>query len=200
VSEHHSFQTSVTLLGRLREDAKDEAAWNEFVARYEPKILEWCRRWGLQNSDALDVTQDVLLKLHGLLARFAYDPTRSFRGWLRTLTFHAWCDLVEDHKREGSGSGDSAMQGFFENIAARDTLAEQLEEEFRNELLERAMVRVRTRVESRTWDAFRLTALEGISAAITADRLSMNVTRVYTAKSEVTRMIRSEIQKLVEIE
>ena len=105
---------------------------------YEPKILHWCRGWGLQESDARDVTQDVLLKLQGLLAKFAYDPSRSFRGWLRTLTHHARRDLVDDRKRTGFASGDTAMQGFFENITAGDTLVQQLQEEFRKELLDQA--------------------------------------------------------------
>lgn len=96
VPEDHPSRTSVTLLGRLRQDATDAAAWNDFVARYEHKILECCRGWGLQESDARDLTQDVLLKLHRLLAKFAYDPSRSFRGWLRTLAHHAWRDLVGD--------------------------------------------------------------------------------------------------------
>ena len=99
--EDHSSRTSVTLLGRLRQDPKDQAAWNDFVARYQPKILQWCRGWRLQESDAQDVTQAVLLKLSGLMAKFAYDPSRSFRGWLKTLTHHAWRDLVAERKRGG---------------------------------------------------------------------------------------------------
>jgi hypothetical protein len=35
--------TSVTLLGRLRQDPKDQAAWGDFVTRYEPKLLHGCR-------------------------------------------------------------------------------------------------------------------------------------------------------------
>jgi RNA polymerase sigma factor (sigma-70 family) len=146
------------------------------------------------------VTQDVLLKLQRLLAKFAYDPSRSFRGWLRTLTHHAWRDLVNDRKRRGAGSGDTAMQEFFESVAAGDTLVEQLEEEYRGELLDQAMARVRRRVEPRTWDAFRLTTLEGCSGATVADRLEMKITRVYTAKSEVKKMIRAEIRMLEKIE
>jgi RNA polymerase sigma-70 factor, ECF subfamily len=109
MSEDNPSQTSITLLGRLRQDPNDGAAWNDFVTRYEPKILQWCRGWALQGSDARDVTQDVLLKLHRLLAKFAYDPSRSFRGLLRTLTHHAWRDLVDDRKRVGYASGDTAM-------------------------------------------------------------------------------------------
>ena len=109
VPKDHPSRTSVTLLGRLREDPKDQSAWSDFVARYQPKILQWCRGWGLQESDAKDVTQAVLLKLSRLMATFAYDPSRSFRGWLKTLTHHAWRDLVAERKRGGIGSGDSRM-------------------------------------------------------------------------------------------
>jgi RNA polymerase sigma factor (sigma-70 family) len=200
VPEDHSSRTSVTLLGLLRQNPRDQAAWSDFVARYEPIILEWCRGWRLQDSDARDVTQNVLLKLHGLLARFAYDPSRSFRGWLRKVTYHAWRDLIDDRGLMGSGSGDTAVQDFFESIAAAKSLVQRLEAEFKTELLEQAMVRVQTRVEPRTWDAFRLTTLEDCSGATVADRLEMNITRVYTAKSEVMKMIRAEIRKLEKIE
>jgi RNA polymerase sigma factor (sigma-70 family) len=196
VPNDHSSRTSVTLLGRLRQDPKDQAAWNDFVARYQPKLLHWCRGWGLQESDAHDVTQAVLLKLNRLMATFAYDPSRSFRAWLKTLAHHAWRDLVAESKRMGIGSGDSQMGEFFENLKAGDDLVLQLEDEFHRELMDQAMARVRTRVEPRTWDAFRLTALEGCTGAAAAAQLEMKVTRVYVAKSEVKQMIRREIRKL----
>ena len=200
MSEDQSSMTSVTLLGRLRQDPKDQAAWTDFVARYEPKILLWCRGWGLQESDARDVTQNVLLKLQRLLTKFAYDPSRSFRGWLRTVTRNAWRDMVDDRERTGAGTGDTAMQGFFENIAAGDSLAQHLEAEFQSELLDQAMARVQMRVEPRTWDAFRMTTLEGCDGATVASRLEMKITRVYTAKSEVKKMIRAEVRKLEKLE
>jgi RNA polymerase sigma factor (sigma-70 family) len=200
VPDHHPSRTSLTLLGRLRQDPKDQAAWNEFVARYEPKIFQWCLGWRLQESDARDVTQDVLLKLNRLLAKFAYDPSRSFRAWLKTLTHHAWRDLVDERRRMGAGSGDSRMLELFANIEAGDDLDKHLKLEFHRELMEQAMIRVQPRVAARTWDAFRLTALEGRSGAQAAESLEMNITRVYTAKSEVKKMIRAEIRILEKIE
>ena len=77
--------TSVTLLGRLVSSPPDQKAWNEFVERYGPRIFQWCRAWGLQEADVLDVSQAVLAKLSVQLRRFDYDPSRSFRGWLRAL-------------------------------------------------------------------------------------------------------------------
>src|SRR5262249_27633468 len=153
------------LLGRLRADPKDQAAWNEFVARYGPKILQWCRGWDLQEFDAQDVAQDVLLKLNNLMATFVYDSSGSFRAWLKTLTHHAWRDLVAERRRVGLTGGEGRMVGLLANLQAGDDLVEELEEEFRRELIERAMERVRSRVAPKTWDAFRLTALEGWSGA-----------------------------------
>jgi RNA polymerase sigma factor (sigma-70 family) len=196
VPEDQPSQTSITLLGRLRHDPKDQAAWHHFVARYQPRILSWCRAWGLQESDADDVTQAVLLKLSRSMATFVYDPSRSFRAWLKTITHHAWRDLVGERKRSGVGSGDSRMGELLANIEAADGLVQQLEDEFRRELVDEAMARVRPRVAPRTWDAFRLTALEGCSGAAAAAQLEMKVARVYVAKSEVKEMIRNEVRRL----
>jgi len=196
MSHDDPLRTSVTLLGRLRADPKDQAAWSDFVARYGPKILQWCRGWELQDSDAQDVTQNVLLQLNRLMATFVYDPSGSFRAWLKTLAHHAWRDLVTERRRAGEPKGDGRMVGFLESLLAGEDLVEQLDEEFRRELMDRAMERVRLRVAPKTWDAFRLTALEGWSGAAAAARLEIKITRVYGAKSNVTRWIQEEVRKL----
>ena len=82
-------RTRASLLLRLRQAPPDQEAWAEFVDRYGPQILAWCRRWGLQETDAQDVTQTVLLQLASKLRTFTYDPAQRFRGWLKTLTHHA---------------------------------------------------------------------------------------------------------------
>ena len=81
MSGAHDSGTRITLLGRLRRDPGDQEAWGEFVEQYGPKVFAWCRRWGLQEADAQDVTQDVLLKLARKMKDFTYDPSRSFRAW-----------------------------------------------------------------------------------------------------------------------
>ena len=174
----------------------DQAAWSEFVARYGPKILCWCHGWGLQESDAQDVTQNVLLKLNRSMSTFVYDPSGSFRAWLKTLAHHAWRDLVAEQRRAGVAAGNGQMARFLENLQAGDDLVEQLEQEFRRELMDRAMERVRPRVEPKTWEAFRLTVIEGWSSAAAAARLEIKITRVYGARSDVTRRIQAEVRKL----
>src|SRR5262249_4514938 len=76
-------QTSATLLARLRQVPADQAAWAQFTQRYGRKIYAWCRRWNLQEADAEDLTQNVLLKLAEKMQTFVYDPEKSFRAWLK---------------------------------------------------------------------------------------------------------------------
>jgi RNA polymerase sigma-70 factor (ECF subfamily) len=189
-------RTSVSLLGRLRGDPGDQDAWREFVQRYAPKIYGWCRQWQLQEADAEDVTQNVLAKLASKLRTFDYDPALSFRGWLRTVTQHALCDFAAERRRPGLGSGDSAVALLLESVQARSDLLADLQEAFDRQVLEEALTRVRLKVPERRWEAFRLTALEGLSGAEAGERLAMNVTTVFTSKCKVQKLLQEEIQKL----
>src|SRR5947209_13254256 len=107
--------TRITLLGLLERDPTNQAAWGEFVEHYGSKIYGWCRKWNLQEADAQDVTQNVLLKLAQKLREFSYDPSRSFRAWLKTLTRHALSDFLERRQRPGLGSGDSRVRQMLES-------------------------------------------------------------------------------------
>ena len=64
------------------------------------------------------------------------------------------------------------------------------------ELLEQARAYVCQRVEPQTWQAFRLTALDGLPAAEVAGQVGLEVAAVYKAKSRVLRLLREETQRL----
>jgi RNA polymerase sigma factor (sigma-70 family) len=188
--------TSPTLLGRLGCVPADQDAWGQFAQRYGRKIYGWCRRWGLQEADAEDVTQQVLLKLAHKMRTFTYDPSKSFRAWLKTVTHHAWRDLVEGRSRPGAGSGDTRVLERLETVQARDALVDELDGEFARDLLDEAMARVRLRVQPHTWQAFHLLAVEGRSGAEAAERLGMKVATVFVARSKVQKMLQDEVRKL----
>jgi RNA polymerase sigma-70 factor (ECF subfamily) len=187
--------TRVTLLTQLRQDPSDQAGWDEFVERYGRHIYRWCRQWKLQDADAEDVTQEILVKLTQKLRGFAYDPSRSFRGWLKTVAHHAWRDFV-DSRHARRAAGDGQVQEDMLTLEAREDLARKLEEAFDLELLEAAKVRVRLRVAPHTWEAFRLLALEGLPVAEVAARVHLQAAMVYVARSKVQKMLREEIEKL----
>ena len=188
-------RTRATLLIRLRQVPADQAAWGEFAERYGRKIYGWCRQWNLQEADAQDVTQTVLLKLVDKMQTFVYDPARSFRAWLRTVARHAWSDFWDGRGRAVAAGGSQAAE-ILSTVEAREDLMKRLEDEFDRELLDEALARVRQRVTPRTWRAFEMTALEGRSGAETAQAVGMKVATVFVAKSKVQKLLQEERRKL----
>ena len=87
--ENLNASTDVSLLSRLRTDPTDQKSWNEFVDFYGSKIHTWAVRWGLQASDAQDLTQNVLAALAKQMRRFEYKPGGRFRSWLKTVAYRA---------------------------------------------------------------------------------------------------------------
>lgn len=187
--------TRFTLINKLRHQPSDQAGWDEFVECYGRHIYRWCRQWNLQEADAEDVTQEILVKLTHKLRVFSYDPSRSFRSWLKTVTHHAWRDFEDGRRRTPVSSGDSQVQELL-TVEAREDLTRKLEDAYDLELLEVAKARVRLRVAPHTWEAFQLVALDGLPVAEVAARVHLQVAMVYVAKSKVQKMLQEEIGKL----
>ena len=188
--------TSVTLMMRLQLAPTDLAAWDEFVNRYRPMIRAWCFKWHLQDSDADDVVQDVLVKLLAAIRKFHYDPARSFRAWLKTVTDHALSDFVATRRRHPGQMIATSIDQIATSADARSDLEQRLEDAFEAELAELAMQRVKKRVKPTTWEAFQLTAVDGLTGADAAQKLQMPVAHVFVAKNRVQKMLQEEARFL----
>jgi RNA polymerase sigma-70 factor (ECF subfamily) len=187
--------TSLTLLERLEKNPEDPQAWTVFIERYQPRIRRWCLTWGLQDSDADDVAQDVLVKVFGALRQFRYDPSRSFRAWLKTVTQHAWSDFVAARRRD-PGQAAGRIQTIADSAEAQSDLERHLEDAFDQELLELAMHRVEKRTKPANWEAFHLTAVQGLSGADAARQLGIPVASVFVAKHRIQKMLQEEVRVL----
>lgn len=196
MGEGDQSSTSASLLAQLRGAPADPRVWGRFVDRYGAQVFRWCRRWGCQEADAEDVTQTVLLELARQMRDFEYDPAGSFRGWLRTIAYRAWGKLLEARRRPGGGTGTDAVLDLLNAVPAGESLVDYLDAEGERELLEIASGRVRLRVQPRTWEAFRLTALEGKSGAEAGAVLNMQPGAVFVARSQVQRLLREEVARL----
>jgi len=117
VDYHESMNTtSESLLLRLQEsrpEGPDESAWKQFVELYAPLIFYWARKNGRSQTDASDLVQEVLTLVFQKLPEFRYDRTRSFRGWLRTVTLNKFCELDIDYARMLVAQTMEAMESDF---------------------------------------------------------------------------------------
>src|SRR5581483_10741543 len=114
----------------------DPGAWDDFVTRYRPAILSWCRHWlKVPESDVEDVTQEVLLKLFLAMKTFTYDPKRGrFSAWVHTVTRNTWYSFFRSPKGRLLGTGGSDNQKVLEAQEAPASFHEALDEPFEREL------------------------------------------------------------------
>jgi RNA polymerase sigma-70 factor (ECF subfamily) len=145
----HEDPRLVSLLERLSRDPTDEGARSDLLRLCGPRIQAWCRNWGLQEADAQDVRQQVLLELAEKMRTFTYDPTLSFLQWLKNVTRNTWSDWIRQRERRRDRTGEDEVPTLLEQMPVREDLARRLEEQYDQELLV---------------EAFWLLALEGLPA------------------------------------
>ena len=196
MDEPQFFSTNLVLIQRLRQTPLDEAAWQEFVQAYAPAIRRWCRTWRLQDADVDDVTQTVLVKLARIMATFHYDPRRSFRAYLKTLTKYAVQDALKAIEERGGAAGGTPLLDWLAIVDTRNDLARCLENELRRDLFHEAAGRVAQRVDPRTWEVFQLLSQDRRQAEDVAEQFGMTLAAVYMAKSRVMKMLKEEVRIL----
>jgi len=190
-----SLDTRASLLLRLHDAPNDASAWEEFVRIYGRHIVRWCRRYGLQGDDAQDVAQDVLVRFWQHAAAFEYDPSRRFRGYLKRIVTSVVSDRTRRRKVELLDRSED-VHSLLDSLPAREDLVARLEAAYDKELVAVAMREVRARVKPHTWQAFELLAIQGLSGAVVADQLGMEVNTAFVARKKVQRMIRETVAKL----
>jgi RNA polymerase sigma-70 factor (ECF subfamily) len=183
--------TSPTLLGRLRQPG-EQAAWGRFVELYTPLLLCWARRWGLQDQDASDVVQEVLVTLVKKLPEFQYDPQRSFRSWLRTVALNKCRDFVRRRGDRGSPEGSLC------DVAAPEENDELAEAEYRQQLVSRALQLMQVEFPPKMWKACWEHVVAGRPVAEVAAELGISEGTVYVAKSRIMSRLRQELEGLLE--
>ena len=90
------------------------------------------------------------------------------------------------------------IDSIVDSAEARSDLERQLADAFDTELLEVAMHHIKKRVKPSTWEAFRLTAVDGLPGAEVADQLGIPVAHVFVAKHRVQKMLQDEVRILEE--
>lgn len=74
--------TQPSLLSRIRNPA-DKDAWRDFDEQYGELIVRYARSRGVQQSDAEDIRQVVMLNLARAMNQFQYSPAKGkFRNYL----------------------------------------------------------------------------------------------------------------------
>ncbi|MEM7311940.1 MAG: sigma-70 family RNA polymerase sigma factor [Planctomycetota bacterium] len=185
--------TSASLLVRLR-DTHDRDAWSRFVELYTPLIYYWARKTGLQPQDASDLVQDVLATMVTKLPSFQYDESRSFRGWLRTVTMNKW----RERNRRASLPMVAASTTQIASLVQPDAAESFWDHEYREQLVARCMELMKDQFQPTTWQACQKYVLSECSAEEIAEEFGISVWTIYSAKSRLLKKLREHLDGLLD--
>lgn len=189
-------ETRASLILRLP-TAADAEAWGEFVSIYEPFVYRFARRGGLQDADARELVQNVMISVGHAVGRWKPDRQQArFRTWLFRIARNQLLDVLSKQRRTVAAQGGSGLIEVLDSLTtAPETAEQQMRLEHRRELFRWAAGRVRPTVRTTTWNAFWMTAVEDRSIEAVAAHLGLTPGAVYIARSRVLCKLRDEVQK-----
>lgn len=187
-------QTRASLLVRVRNPA-DQAAWHEFVEIYWPVIHRLARRKGLQEADADDLAQQVLMSVAKTIEERPHDPGRAkFRTWLGRVVQNSAINALSRTKPDRAAGGD-VQAGHVQDAASREPDSELLQLELRREVFRWAARQIEKEYQAETWQSFWQTAVEGRSCEAVAAELKKAIGSVYAARSRVMKRLQEKVQE-----
>ena len=188
-SKHPNQTTPPSLLVRIR-NHHDDGAWDTFCDVYSPLLYDYCRKRGVQSSDAADVVQETLLRVAKGILKFEYDRTKGrFRDWLYTILQNEIRRMVGRRKPTlelTPLAGEGAEQGRLWN------------DHFYESILVSALERIRPRFGTDTWEAFTRVWQKDVAACEVAKLMDRSIDFVYLSKSRVLKRLRLEIEELAD--
>ena len=197
-----SLATHASLLERLKH-LEDQGSWQEFYATYRKLIFSFALKHGLTPTEAEEVVQETVITVARNLPEFRYDPKRcSFKTWLFNLTLWRIRDQLRkrhpEHTSMRRQPGETDRTSTVERVPGPEgeRLSALWEEEWKKDLLERALERVKAQVEEKPFQIFDLYALQGWSARDVARSLGVSLGRVYVTKHRIAALLKKETARL----
>lgn len=194
-----SLRTRRSLISRLK-SWDDHDSWREFFDAYWRLIYHFSLKSGLNELEAHDVVQETMVSVAREMPKFRYDSKRgSFKSWLLKITRARVVDRLRQKYtlvEKGKLSADDTKLA--EELEARTAvpMEDLWEDEWRAQLLEAAIQRVKLKVKPEQFQVFDLLALRGYSGEAVSKMLGLSRIKAYVVKHRVEGMIRKEVRKL----
>jgi RNA polymerase sigma-70 factor (ECF subfamily) len=177
----------------------DKTAWDRLVSLYGPIVYSWCRRAGLQPSDAADTVQEVLRGVARNISDFHHDEFGdTFRGWLRRITQRR----IADYRRRRSRDVAPPVGGSTVNARLHqqvDPVSMDLSTTSPNGVISeencRQLQRVQSEFSRRNWQIFWRVVVEERETADVADEFGVSPNVVRLAKSRILKRLRETMNE-----
>lgn len=198
--------TRQTLLSRLK-DWDDHDSWKEFFDVYWKLIYNTALKTGLSDSEAQEVVQETVIAVSKAIPTFHYDPKiGSFKGWLMKQIGWRIADQFRKRQQGPEGGRNNEPDKVFEEITDQmienipDQSAASLEAiwdvEWQEHLIDAALQRVKTAVDSKQYQIFDLYVIKKWPVSKIAKSLQVSRANIYMAKHRISDLFAKELKTL----
>jgi RNA polymerase sigma factor (sigma-70 family) len=199
--EPSSLKTRPSLLNRLK--SGDDESWQDFYRIYGKLVRDFAIQAGLTKTEADEVVQETAIAMARHLPEYRYDPkVCRFKTWLLNQTSWRIKDQFKKRKKE-TAQNHSSDRGNEETATINrvpDTTAADLdavfESQWRKNLFDVAVDRVKTRFSLKQFQIFDLLVLQEWPAATVAQSLGVSLANVYVTRHRISAAIKKETKRL----
>lgn len=181
----------------------DEGGWQDFFDRYWKLIYAVAIKAGLTDAEAQDVVQETVVAVAKQMREGSYDRTKSsFKNWLCLITRRRIVDHFRRRtklkRHQPGGSEDTSRTSTVARVA--DPVSLQLDavwdEEWRKNLVDAAIERVKQRITPKQFQIFDLAVLKDLPVREVSKLLKVNAAQVYLARHRVGALVKKEVARL----
>jgi RNA polymerase sigma-70 factor (ECF subfamily) len=207
--EPSSLQTRPSLLNRLKA-GDDTESWKEFYRLYGKLVRDFAIQAGLTDTEADEVVQETAIAMARSLPEYRYDPkVCRFKTWL--LNQASW-RIKDQLKKRKKGAGSSSVPPHEKSPSADETTRTSIihsipdkaaadldavfEEQWRRNLFDAAMERVKDKFSLKQFQIFDLLVLKEWSGVEVAKALGVTLANVYVTKHRIAAAIKKEAVRL----
>lgn len=175
----------------------DDSAWGRFDSTYRPMIRRWGQGLGFRGDDLEELCQVVMVDVLKRAKSFRYDPSRSFRGWLRRVVHSRAVELIRTRQRQAQplGDADARIGGAQRSRPDADTPASPGSDDRLHDLAAEVQQAVRGRVDPENWRIFWMIRVEGQPIAEVAQAVGKTYAATYRNQQRIARMLQDEADR-----
>ncbi len=196
--------TRASLLERLRQWS-DNASWQEFFDTYWKLIFRTARAAGLRIQDAEEVVQETIVEVAKDMPDFRYRPPAeggSFKQWLLNKTRWRIIDHMRGYDRHARSISlddqDNAPCPMSTSELLSPVLDAQWDHEWEVSLVDRALQRLKRKVDTRHYQIFYFLEIKGWTAREVGRQVGVSLPVVYTTRFRLRKLFRTILNQMKE--
>ena len=173
----------------------DGDAWTKFDRKYRPMLKRFARSRGLQDADADELAEVVIIAVFKKIGEWVYDRSKGkFRSYITTIIVNEIINLKRTQKPFQNVLDEviADPKSFNSLLDVLEKIEETEKEAYQLETID-SMAR---KANEKLWQAWHLTKTQGLSGREAAERLGVSENNINVMKIRFRKLLQDLREKL----